>query len=236
MATQGFKELSNNQLAASSLTPMSPSDQPVAPETASERANGPRRLFRPRKREASHVTVDEPTQKRTRRNEGEPSVESSKPTLTTLSRRQRRKKAADLAEQQRQTAIDEQLKNEEESLRQMMKNVMDKVEKRHSESFKLRERRRHIREIMEDYESSVVINQRHIVGLNSGDREHFLRRLETVDRNLDKKNDEVERIQKALDLNREKVDGLLQEHADMLVKLARVGTILRGCFIPRRDL
>lgn len=75
MATQDFKDLSNTQLAASSLTPMPPSDQPVALETTSEHANGPQRVLRPRKREASHVTLDEPTQKRTRRIKTEPCVE-----------------------------------------------------------------------------------------------------------------------------------------------------------------
>ncbi|KAI8648067.1 hypothetical protein NCS56_01538200 [Fusarium sp. Ph1] len=215
---------------------MPPSDQPVALETASEHANDPRRVLRPRKREASHVTVDEPTQKRTRRIKAQPSVESSKPTLATSSRRQRPKKVTALAEQQRPTAIDEQLKKEEESLRQKIKVVMDKVEKRHSESFRLRERRRHIWETIEDCESSVVINQRRIVGLNRGDREHFLRRLEIVDRKLHKTNNEVERIQNALDLNREKVDGLLQEHTDLLVQLARVETIRRDRVIPHRNL
>lgn len=113
---------------------------------------------------------------------------------------------------------------------------MDKAEMRHSESFKLRERRRHIWETIEDCESSVVINQRHIVGLNSGDREHFLRRLETVDQKLHKTNDEVKRIQNDLDLNREKMDGLLQEHADLLVQLARVETIRQDHVIPHRNL
>ncbi|KAH7230857.1 hypothetical protein B0J15DRAFT_518075 [Fusarium solani] len=149
---------------------------------------------------ASHVTLDEPTQKRTRRIKAEPCVESSKPTLVTSCRRQL---------------------------------VMDKAEMRHSESFKLRERRRHIWETIEDCESSVVINQRHIVGLNSGDREHFLRRLENVDQKLHKTNDEVKRIQNNLDLNREKMDGLLQEHADLLVQLARVETIRHDRVIPR---
>ncbi|RSL44683.1 hypothetical protein CEP54_014583 [Fusarium duplospermum] len=215
---------------------MSPSDQPVALDTASEHANGQRRVLRPRKREASHVTVDEPIQKRARRTDAELSVDSSKPTFATSRRRQRPKNAASLAEQQHQAAIDEQLKKEEESLRLKIKGVMDKVEKRYSKSFKLRERRWHIWETIEDYESSVVINQRHIVGLNSGDREHFLRRPETVDRKLHNTNDEVERIQDALDLNREKLDGLLQEHADLLVQLARVETIRRDRVIPHRNL
>ncbi|EEU34562.1 uncharacterized protein NECHADRAFT_88871 [Fusarium vanettenii 77-13-4] len=186
--------------------------------------------------EVIYVAVDEPILKRTGRTEAEPSVESSNPTLATSSGRQRPKKATGLAEQQHQTAIDEQLKKEEETLRQKIKVVTNKVEKRHSKSFKLRERRRHIWETIEDYDSSVIVNQRHIVGLNGGDREHSLKRLERVDRKLHETNDEVERIQNALDLNREKVDGLVHDHADLLVQLARVETIRRDRVVPHRNL
>ncbi|KAJ4248135.1 hypothetical protein NW762_012905 [Fusarium torreyae] len=101
---------------------------------------------------------------------------------------------------------------------------MRKVDKKHSESFKLQ------------CDTSIVVDQRHIVGLNHGDRDHFLGHLNSVDRKLQKTYDKMDNIQNALDDNHAKVDELLDEHEGLLKELARIEKTIRDRVIRAKDL